>query len=77
MLRNSVTVYYFKKVLLIYYQKMYSNRCNIDGFVIREEQKSSEEKDSCYEMSPSNLNAFYSYRMLDCSEYVTKIVLDL
>lgn len=56
---------------------MYSNRCNIDGFVIREEQKSSEEKDSCYEMSPSNLNAFYSYRMLDCSEYVTKIVLDL
>lgn len=53
MLRNSVTVYYFKKVLLIYYQKMYSNRCNIDGFVVKEEQKSSEEKDSCYEMSPT------------------------
>ena len=32
---------------------MYSNRCNIDGFVIKEEQKSSEEKDSCYEMSPT------------------------
>ena len=49
----------------LYYQKMYSNRYNIDVFVIKVEQKSSEGK--ILVRDASDPNVFYPYSTSDYS----------
>jgi len=64
----------------LYYQKMYPKHCNIDEFVIKVEQKliiDSRLKRKILVWDASNPDAFYPYFMLDYSDYVSKMVLDL
>jgi len=64
----------------LYYQKMYSKRWNIDEFVIKVEQKliiDSRLKRKILVWDASDPNAFYPYFMLNYSDYVSKIMLDL